>query len=58
MVVSEVVSVFHAPKSSRNLAMASSWLWCAMAGASWMEQERSFRFLTMQYLVVSVGWLT
>ena len=34
--ISEAVSGFQAPERSRSLAIASSWLWCDVAGASLM----------------------
>ena len=55
--ISEAVSGFHAPKRSHSLAMSSSWLCRAVAGASLMAQEIKFRTWTMRYLGVSVGWL-
>ena len=41
--ISAAMSGLHAPKRSRSLAMASSWLWCAVAGAYWMKKERKCR---------------
>ena len=56
--ISAAVSVFHVPKFSLSLDMASSWLWCAVDRALWMAQDRNFRAWMMRYSGVSVGWLT
>ena len=41
--VFKVAAGFQAPKRSRSLAMASSWSWCAVAGASFMAHEINLR---------------
>ena len=56
--ISAAVSGFHVPNRSFSLAMASSWLWCEVAGELWMAQESNFRACRMCYSGVSVGWLT
>ena len=56
--ISVSVSGFNAPKRYRSLAMASSWLWCDVAGVSCMAQKSSFKAWIMRSLVVIVVWIT
>ena len=52
--VSEVTAGFRAPKRSRSLSMASSWLWCAVSRESLMAHEINLREWEIRSLGVSV----
>ena len=56
--VSETDSGLQAPNRSHSLEIASTWLWCSVAGESLMVHESNWRYWTMRSSGVSVGCIT